>query len=241
MKIEAANDIIIKPPGGSADNEQPPSPTSLQLVKQVAVARPVRVCRYKGFTYVGNVNNKVHRIDQDGNVTESFIKLPGIPAGIIAHEDRLYILVVGQPHLVHVYDLNGTQLHTWNHEDRCTLPYLSRALTIVNNQLVIADRTGKRFIIYSLTGKTTHSVKCDLIGENEVSLCFSEGDSILVTNYLTKPHLYKFNLTSGAVEWRSDETAEPTVITKLNRKLALVCKDGQSKQTKLSLHDINTG
>lgn len=241
MKIEVADDFINAPKGGSAEKKPTLPPTSLQFVKKVAVKNPARVCHCQGFTYVGKRNNEVDRIDQHGNVTAAYIKPPGFPECVTAHEARLYILVMGKSYSVHVYGLNGTQLLTWKHGDRDSSVSLGLALTIANNQLVIADRTWRSFLVYSLTGALMRSVTCDLIGETKVSMCSAEGNSILVTNNSTKPHLYKFNLTSGAVEWRSNETAEPSTITRLKGESALVCEITHRNQTKLFVMDTTAG
>ena len=134
MKLESADDIIITPPNTyHLPNRAPP--TSIQLIKQVTLTGyPTAVCHYKGYTYVACQNGAVDRIDEGGQVTASFIKLTNWVTGIIAHEDRLYTLMYGQPYTVYVHDLTGQQLRSWIHEDRGN--YSARALAVINNELI---------------------------------------------------------------------------------------------------------
>ena len=201
MKLESADDIIINPPNRQPTHHLPnrAPPTSIHLIKQVNVGgKRTAVCQYKGYTYLGCSNGAVDRIDEDGNVTESFIKLTNWVTGIIAHEDRLYTLMYGKPYTVYVHDLSGQQLHSWIHEHRGN--YTARALAIINNELIIADRTNKRFTIYTLTGEHVRKIPCDLITENYLTICHAADDSILVANVTATPMLYRVNLTTGDVE-----------------------------------------
>ena len=205
MKIRPADDIIIAPAAGSLSHQQNRVPTSIKLENEIGVARPCRVCHYKGNTYVGTYNNAIDRIDKDGVVTESFIRLGGFPCGIIAHEDRLYVLQLGTPYSINVFNLLGQQLFKWKLNDSATKDYLGRALAVLNNdELVVTDRTNKRFSIYSFTGELLRSVRCEEIGTDRFTLCHAGGDSIIVTNCEASHELFKFNLATGAVEWRSN-------------------------------------
>ena len=213
MKIESADDIIniINPPN-QIPSYQPP--IRAHSFEQVTVGDyPNAVCHqthYKGYIYVGCYHGAVDRIDEDGNVTESFIKLALCVTGIIAHEDRLYTLMYGgrgTPYTVYVNDQTGQQLHSWNHEDRGN--YSARALAIINNELIIADRTNKRFTVYSLTGQRVRDVPCDLINNDCLTICHAADNSILVANISAKPELYRVNLTTGIIEWRSGRVSHP--------------------------------
>ena len=162
MKIRPADDIIIAPAAGSLSHQQNRVPTSIKLENEIGVARPCRVCHYKGNTYVGTYNNAIDRIDKDGVVTESFIRLGGFPCGIIAHEDRLYVLRHGTPYFIQAFDLLGQYLFKWILKDYETRAYLGRALAVINNdELVVADRSNSKFSIYSFTGEFLRSVKCE--------------------------------------------------------------------------------
>ena len=228
MKLESADDIIVKPsnqqPTHSLQNRAPP--TSIQLIKQVTVAiYPTAVCQYQGYTYVGCSNGAVDRIDERGQVTPSFIKLTTRVTGVIAHEDRLYTLMYGgggPPYTVYVHDLRGQQLHSWIHEDIGN--FSARALAVINSELIITDRTNKRFTIYTLTGERVRDVPCDLINNSGISFCHVGDNSVLVANCEAKPRLFRVNLTTGDVVWRSDRVNSPAGILMYSKDLALVTK-----------------
>ena len=243
MKLESADDIIVNPP-----NQQPTNlpnrapPTSIQLIKQVTVGgTPIAVCHYKGYTYVGCQNGAVDRIDEGGQVIPSFIKLTARVTGIIAHEDILYTLMYGNtgPYAVYVYDLAGQQLYTWSHDDRAD--YSARALAIINNELIIADRTNKRFTIYALTGEHVRDVPCDLICTDYLTICHVADNSILVANINATPKLYRVNLTTGDVEWRLNTGSGDVGVIMCSKDFALVTRLNSSKEIKIWTLNINTG
>ena len=242
MKLESSDDIIINPPNQQPTHHLPnrAPPTSIQLIKQATVGgNPTAVCKYKGYTYVGCVNGAVDRIDEGGQVTLSFIKLAQCVTGIIAQEDRLYTLMYGQPYTVYVHDLSGQQLHSWIHEDRGN--YSARALAIINNELIIADRTNKRFTIYTLTGAHVRDVPCDLIYNDYLTICQAGDNSILVANFDAKPELYRVNLTTGNIEWRSDRVDNPVGILMHSKDVALVTSYSISQQVKIWTLNADTG
>ena len=242
MKLESADDIIVKPsnqqPTLSLQNRAPP--TSIQLIKQLAVGGyPPAVCHYKGYTYVTCQNGAVDRIDEGGQVTPSFIKLTTWVTGVIAYEDRLYTLTYGQPYTVYVHGLTGQQLHSWNHGDRDN--YSARALAVINNELIIADRINKRFTIYTLTGEHVRNVPCDLITKNYLTICHAADDSILVANVTATPELYRVNLTTGDVEWRLNTGSGDVGVFMCSKDFALVTRLNYSTEIKIWTLNINTG
>ena len=242
MKLESADDIIINPPNQQPTHHLPnrAPPTSIQLIKQVTVGgNPTAVCHYKGYTYVGCDNGAADRIDEGGQVTPSFTKLTDWVTGIIAHEDRLYTLMNGKPYTVYVHDLTGQQLHYWIHEDRGN--YSARALAIVNNELIIADRTNKRFTIYTLTGGRVRDVPCELISNHHLTICHAADNSILVANVAAKPELHRVNLTTGDVVWSSDRVDYPVGVVMYSKDCALVTSYSRSNQFKICTLNAHTG
>ena len=245
MKLESADDIIVKPsnqqPTHSLQNRAPP--TSIQLIKQVTVAiYPTAVCHYKGYTYVGCSNGAVDRIDEGGQVTPSFIKLTTRVTGVIAHEDRLYTLMYGgggPPYTVYVHDLSGQQLHSWIHEDIGN--FSARALAVINSELIITDRTNKRFTFYTLTGERVRDVSCDLIYNDYLTICQAGDNSILVAYYhCGYPELYRVNLTTGIIEWRSDRLCHPIGVLMHSKNYALVTSLN-GKQVKIWIQNVDSG
>ena len=234
MKLESADDIVINPPNRQPTHHLPnrAPPTSIQLIKQVTVGgNPTAVCHYKGYTYVGCDNGAVERIDEGGQVTPSFTKLTNWVTGIIAHEDRLYTLMNGKPYTVYVHDLTGQQLHCWIHEDRGN--YTARALAIINNELIIANRTNKRFTIYTLIGAHVRDVPCDLINNNHLTIGQVGDNSILVANYGANPELYRVNLTTGDIEWRSNKVGHPIGVLMHGKDVALVTTENNATRVKI--------
>lgn len=178
LKIEAVDDIHLGPDRSQTEI----LPTSIKLVKQVGIGDPRRVCHYQGYTYVATSNFDIDRIDSQGNITLSFIStLPGHPAGIIAHADRLYLLVEGHPHSVHVFDLTGKEIQSWQH-DADSSRYTYRSLALVNNELVVGDERKKQLVVFSLTGNVLQSIECSRIDGYQLSLCQAGDDSIIVAH-----------------------------------------------------------
>ena len=243
MKIRQADDIIMSPAAaGNSNHQQNGVPTSIEVEKEIRVGDPCRVCHYKGYTYVGTYNNTIDRINEDGEVTESFIRVEGYPCGMIAHEDMLCVLQHGTPYFICVFNLLGQQLFKWELNDSATRTNLGRALAVINKEeLVVADRINKRFNIYSLTGEFLRSVKCDEIGNSRISLCHASGDSIIVTNYCAQHELFKFNLATGAVEWRSNAVEGPSAVAMLNKEYALVTEEQGSTGVKFFILNQATG
>ena len=242
MKIRPADDIIILPPAGNSNHQQNRVPTGTELIKEIKVGNPRRVCHYKGYTYVADSGNKIDRINEDGAVTESFIRLDGYPCGIIAYEDRLYVLQGDAPYAIKVFNMLGEHLFKWIHRDSVTRVFLGRALAVINNdELVVADRTNRRFTIYSLTGEHLRSVRCDEIGTERVTLCHAGGDSIIVSSPLASHELFKFNLATGAVEWRSNAVKQPSAVMMLNTEYALVTERISSAKVKIFIVYQATG
>ena len=142
----------------------------------------------------------------------------------------------GDPHEVHVYSLRGHHIHSLRLEDRyggVFSPTFGKALPIINDELVVADRTNKRFSIYSLAGKLLRSVRCKEISTDKVSLCHAGGDSIIITNCHASPELFKFNLASGAVEWRSNSVKQSGAVAMVNKEYALVTEWNSHSQVKV--------
>ena len=143
------------------------------------------------------------------------------------------------PYTVYVHDLSGQQLHTWNHEDRGNCS--ARALAIINNELIIADRTNLRFTIYTLTGERVRNVRCDLIYNDYLTICQVGDDSIIVANRIAKPEMYRVNLTTGIIEWRSDRVSRPIGVLMQSEEVALVTSCNSTTQVKIWTLNAESG
>ena len=187
-------------------------PTGLQLEREIKVGYECNtVCHYKGYTYVGLEYGAVDRIDDQGNVTSVFIKLPNNIISIRALNDQLFILTYDEPYIMFVFDLNGSQIHTWNHHDQ-NIEYYGNKISIIGNQLVVADVTNKRITLYTPAGEVIRHIQCDEITPNtDVSMCECDDNSVIISCY-SPAKVFKFNLISGAVEWTNTDITEPTAV-----------------------------
>ena len=136
---------------------------------------------------------------------------------------------------MYIHDLTGQQLRSWNHGDEDRRGCLGRFLT------VIADTTNQRFTIYTLTGERIRDVPCDLIRDGDITICHVGDNSVLVANCDGKPALYRVNLTTGDVVWRSDRVDSPVGILMHSKDLALVTSNNFSNQVKIWTLNAGTG
>ena len=189
-------------------------PTGLQLEREIKVGYYcTTVCHYKGYTYVGLGNGAVDRIDDQGNVTSEFIELPNNNnvISIRALNDQLFILTEKEPYIMFVFDLNGSQINTWNHHDE-NYEYYGSKISIINNQLAVADVTNKRITLYTPAGEVIRHIQCAEITANTcVSMCECDDNSVIIS--CSEPaKVFKFNLTSGAVEWTNTDITKPHTV-----------------------------
>ena len=116
MVVHSTDDVIFCDQSQRMNIRSPP--TGLQFVKEIKVGSMCNtVCLYKGYTYVGLQNGAIDRIDDQDNVTASFIKLAKQVLCIRAHNDQLFILMYDLPYKLFVYGLNGSRISTWVHPD----------------------------------------------------------------------------------------------------------------------------
>ena len=135
-------------------------PTGLQLEREIKVGYYcITVCHYKGFTYVGLAGGAVDRIDDQGNVTSEFIELPNTVMSIRAFNDQLFILTFDEPYKMFVFDLNGSQIHTWNHHDETDDCYGNK-ISIIHNHLAVVDASNKRITLYTPAGEVIRHIQC---------------------------------------------------------------------------------
>ena len=175
-------------------------------------------------------DGSMERINPDSSITCPFLKLPGDVDGVIVYQERLHCLADdGQHHArapnkqsIHVYDLNGIKLHTWTHGDRSS-ELSGRKLTIVNDQLIVADRSHKNFTIYTLKGKRVNEEKCDLLSDEVfTTICHAGNESVIVSRPIANPGLFKVNLKLGDVEWTSNRVEKPIGVTTFSKDYAVV-------------------
>ena len=222
---------IVSSDGITIDSEQglttsTPTPTSLTLLKTVQLpARPLSVCHYKGSTYVGLENNTVARINSNYQLYESFITCSNPVESVVIYKDLVYMLLwTGSvSHIVRVCDMSGRQTAQWNHS--CTAGWCCNVLTIVSDQVVIADPPNNRITIYSLTGQILRHVPCSLLTEG-VEVMRAVNDSSVVVSDRLSSLVFRFNITTGDVMWTYKDVSGPLGVTCYGRRYVLVAING---------------
>ena len=234
---------IVSSDGITIDSEQglttsTPTPTSLTLLKTVQLpARPISVCHYKGSTYVGLDNNTVARIDSNYQLYESFITCSNPAESVVIYKDLVYMLLYtgSVSHIVRVCDMSGRQTAQWNHS--CTASLYCNVLTIVSDQVVIADPPNNRITIYSLTGQILRHVPCSLLGSSNMTVCAVDDSSVVVSDYGTS-QVFRFNITTGDVMWTYKDVSRPLGVTCYGRRYVLVASYNNKT---VKILDIKTG
>jgi outer membrane protein assembly factor BamB len=175
-------------------------------------------------TYVGLGFGSINRIDEAGNKTSDFIKLPSNIITIRAHQDRLYILMYGQTYKIYVYDLNGQQITSWDHSDS-NGDYFGNKLCVVRNQILVPDATNKRITNYNLNGKVMRQIPCPTIPTNDyLSMCSAGEDSVIITTP-SPAQVFKFNMSTETVLWTTNLTDAPFSVASSN-DVVLVSGEG---------------
>ena len=245
--IDELRDIeleVVSSDGITIDSEHglttsTPTPTSLTLLKTVQLPScPISVCQYKGSTYVGLDNNTVSRIDSNYQLYESFITCSNRVDSVVIYKDLVYMLLYtgSVSRIVRVCDMSGRQTAQWNHS--CTVGcYYCNVLTIVSDQVVIADPPNNRITIYSLTGQILRHVPCSLLGSRHLNVCAVDDSSVVVSDSGTS-QVFRFNITTGDVMWTYKDVSEPLGVTCYGRRYVLVASN-YNKTVKIL--DIKTG
>ena len=233
----ADSDIIVKAELSTSDGKtltlsnQPASPTSplppklptkLKLIREVKTDHYCNtVCYHKGYTYIGQNGGAIDRVDQQGKVDKTFIKLRDSVVSVTAHEDTLFCLV---PSDISVYDVSGKFLREWNHPGFPRLWGL-RMFVIDNSQLAVGDWAGKQIIIYSFTGDVVRRVPCpvSLTERGNVAMT-SCGDDYAVISDRSASKVVKISLEDGEVIWRVKTDPEPCGMILYNKHHLLINK-----------------
>ena len=188
-------------------------PTSLTLQKSVDVSSNCcSVYQYKGYTYVGQENGAVDRIDENYEVTKSFIKLDGWISGIAVSNVGIFLLVAASENLkVYMYNVEGMKLCTWKPSDisASTLMYNygstrdlfnHNQIAMFENNLLVPDRSNSKLIVYSSNGKEKNRVSCSINPDGKVAVCPASYNSVIISN---SSGIRRIDVNSGAAIWTS--------------------------------------
>ena len=212
-------------------------PTSLTLMKSIELpSSPYGVCHYKGSTYVGLYNSTIARIDSNYKLYESFINCSGRVDSIVIYKDLLYILLQrrSESRIVRVCDMSGKEITRWRHT---CYKNASNVLTIVSDQVVIADQPNKRITVYSLTGQILRHVPCSLLCNYWGFMCAVDDCSVVYSDYESSK-VFRVNISTGHVMWTCSDIVEPQDITCYGRRYVLVASRCHST---VKVLDIKTG
>ena len=215
-----------------------PLPKSFTLLKTIQLpAEPICLCHYKGIVYVALDNGTVAQIDSDFQVYESFITSCYYVVSILAHNDALYVLSHGGNGVfrVTVFDMSGKQIVRWNHS--CDWDP-SDVLTIVSDQVVMADPFEGRITIYSLTGQMIRQIPCNTISGCSVSVCDAD-DSSIVVSIVNSSKVFRLDLNTGNIMWTSTDIFEPFAVQRYGKRHVFAANNVHDRE--LNILDIKTG
>ena len=207
MTIGKLQDQVLAPLLG-----EPPS--GLKFIREVNTDnRCSTVCYYKGYTYVGQGDGAVDRINDQGQVDRSFIELDSVAIAIAVFNDKLFSLMYGgYKSRVHSHSLQSREcFRSWEHP--CFGNYGQRIVVIRGeNQVAVAvgDWSSKQIIIYSLTGEVIRKVPCPPSLTMSWCVCMSScgGDSIVISDYKAGK-VVRMSLKDGSLLWSSDRVTNP--------------------------------
>lgn len=228
LVMESAEDIAI------GEVELKELPRRLTLIKSLQLpSEPLCVCTHNGCVYVGLQNKTISRIDADLQLHNTFITTPRPAKSIVAYKDRLYVLICCTPLHVNVYDMTGKQVAHWQHS---RFKYISTMLTVMDNEVIIADPPNSRVVVYSLTGEMLRHVPCPLLTAGGTGMCaVTEGCVIISRVFESK--VFKINIHTGEVMWAISGIKSPQGIT-LYGQYTLVAA---SKEETIYVLDSDTG
>ena len=157
---------------------------------------------YKGSTYVGLNNRTVAVIDSNYHLHMSFITCSSPVFSITVYKDMIYLLIREDFFEVNVYDSSCTNVRQWMHSpfhdnSNC---YSGDMMTVVSDQVVIADPAYKRIVIYSLTGQILRHVPCSQLALSCIDICAVDDSSVIVLNHKSA-QVFRFNIATGDILW----------------------------------------
>jgi len=248
VEISSAADISVSSVHGVKTYS---APTSLKLFKTFEISDDrSSVCSYEGNTYVvlqGN-SDGIFRIDKKFNVTELVTSVGRARAVAVAvYKDKLYALTQSSvpssrgritiskiQYQVRVYTLYGNEVTSWRHGDESET---QNRLTVIDDQVVIPDRSNASITVYSLAGKVVKHIPCSLLSENSTAaICAADRHCVVVSVF---SQVFKLDLTTEKVIWTCKDVANPQGVTCYRSKYILVTN--YSSKTTIWILDVKTG
>ena len=217
-------------------------PTSIHAERTICIWEFCNaVCHYKGYTYVGKNNGTIARIDPEGKIENSYISGLANVTTIRAHQDLLYLLYHGSSYKINVYHVDGHHVRSWDHDDRCS--FRGNKICIVQNQIIFANQSCRRFDVFSLSGELVKQTGCSkLLATGYFSIAPIGGDSLIVAS--DQGVVFTFNHQSGQVTWTSQNMLQDTAVVALNDDYVLLAGGNHycgSTTQPIKLLNIRTG
>jgi len=242
VEISSAADISVSSVHGVKTYS---APKSLKLFKTLEISDDrSSVCSYEGNIYVGLQYNSggIVRIDEEFNVTR-LVTSDGSVRAVTVYKDKLYALTDSYvqsrktriiQYQVRVYTLYGNEVTSWRHGDESET---QNRLTVIDDQVVIPDRSNARITVYSLAGKVVKHIPCSLLSENSTAaICAADRHCVVVSVF---SQVFKLDLTTEKVIWTCKGVSNPRGVTCYRNKYILVTS--QSKKTTIWILDVKTG
>jgi len=151
------------------------------------------------------------------------------------YNDRVYTLVYGKPWVVNVHDLTGHLITSWTHTDDNVV--FCNKLAVVDDRIVIPDRTNSRITIYSLTGEVIKHIPCPLLSASYVAMCAAGDHSVVVSHYFSSK-VFKVNISTKKVSWTSLHIKKPQGVAYYKNRVYVI---NASNITRVWILDVMTG
>lgn len=215
-------------------------PTSLQLVRAVKVNQfPTAVCHYKDYTYVGLDGGEICRIDSQGQVQSSFIKVAAT-SNIRAYGDQLYCLQKSSPNKLHKYGLSGHLNTSWviSNASCTSLGNKLSGVTDTKNVVAVAQ-PNQQIVFIDSSGTVIRKLACsDIPTSGDLSSCYHMGKIFISSPSTSK--VFCVDEATGTIEWTADKM--PSSVG------GLACYEGSfillaraSPQVTITVVDFETG
>jgi len=220
----------------------PSIPKFLKLLKTIGFYNSCfSVCSYEGSTYIG-LQHSIVRINEDFTLTELVTSDDSVRA-VTVYKDKLYALTDSYLqsrkrctiwYQVRVYTLDGNEVTSWRHSDESRS---KNKLMIIDDQIVIPDKSNTRITVYSLVGEVVKHILCPLLDQNsEISMCAADSHCVVVSD---SSQVFKLDLTTEKVIWTCEDVSKPQGVTCYRSKYILVTKEDST--TTICILDMKTG
>ena len=214
------------------------APKTLTLLKSVSVSAQCHaVCYHNGKTYAGCIFGHVDLIDENYQVTASFLKLPGDIRAVTVFNDTIYVLwifVRMNKFKVNKYNFSGDYIGQWG--DTLEKSCGGDNLVIVSGMVITPDTKNKELTVYSLDGGVLKHIPCPL-SERSTSLCALGADSVIVSDF-SSSQVFRISILTGDTLWTCRCAASPLSVASYGEDFALVW--GKTAE-KIFVLDAGTG